>query len=339
MTDRAFVVDPDRVDAALAGLRAQGLYDASRGIQETDRGAIAIPITGEPTDLEGRVVEQADPVRRERTLADRLAAEGWSDDALDRLPNSWAVIGDIVLVRFPDDCPDRTAVAEALMDLQGADTVLARHGIEGAHREPAVEVIAGSGDTETIHTEHGTKYALDVTKVMFSPGNKAERVRMGEVVSPGERVLDMFAGIGYFALPMARAGAHVTAIERNPDAFGYLVENAALNEVEPRLTPFLGDCREVVESFPADGSMTFDRVVMGYYDARDYLDAGLAALAPGGRLHLHEAAPTVLIPDRAVDALEAAADDRGLSVESTTVRTVKTHAEGVTHVVIDATVR
>jgi tRNA wybutosine-synthesizing protein 2 len=29
----------------------------------------------------------------------------------------------------------------------------------------------------------------------------------------------MFAGIGYFTLPMARAGATVTAVEHNPTSF------------------------------------------------------------------------------------------------------------------------
>lgn len=337
MSEHAFVVHPDRVDAALAALRAQGLYDPDRGLQETDAGSIAIPVTGEPVDLEGELIEQADPVRRERTLEDRLAAEGWSDDELDRLPGSWAVIGDIVLVRFPADCPDRTAVAEALLELQGADTVLARNGIGGRFREPDVEVVAGSGDTETIHTEHGTKYALDLDRVMFSPGNKAERVRMGDAVSAEDRVLDMFAGIGYFALPMARAGARVTAIERNPDAFGFLVENAALNDVEEWLTPILGDCREVIDAFPSE-TQSFDRVVMGYYDAREYVDHALTALATGGTLHLHEAAPNAIGSDRAIDRLKAAVADRDRRVENLTTRTVKTHAEGVSHVVIDAVI-
>ncbi len=337
MTEYAFVVHPERVDAALADLRSQGLYDPDRGIQETDSGSIAIPVTGEPNDLEGELVEQADPVHRKRTLEDRLAADGWTDDELDRLPASWAVIGDVVLVRFPQDSPDRVAVAEALLELQGADTVLARNGIDGPHREPDVEVVAGSGDTETVHTEHGTKYALDLDRVMFSPGNKAERVRMGEAVSSDERVLDMFAGIGYFALPMARAGARVTAIERNPVAFGFLVENAALNDVEERLTPILGDCREVIEAFPADARL-FDRVVMGYYDARDYVDAALNALATNGTLHLHEAAPNAQIPYRAIERLEMTAAERGRRVDIEATRTVKTHAEGVSHVVIDAVV-
>jgi tRNA wybutosine-synthesizing protein 2 len=165
---------------------------------------------------------------------------------------------------------------------------------------------------------------------MFSPGNKAERARMGEVVSGGERVFDMFAGVGYFSLPMARAGASVTATEVNPAAFRYLLENAVLNDVGERVRAYRADCRDV--------TTTADRVVMGYYDAHEYLDAALEALAPDGTLHMHEATPEARLPERPVSRLEAACREHGRSVEVDEVRRVKSHSEGVQHVVVDATV-
>jgi tRNA wybutosine-synthesizing protein 2 len=49
-----------------------------------------------------------------------------------------------------------------VLELHGnADTVLARKGIYGEHRIPDVDVLAGSGETETVHVEAGTKYILD----------------------------------------------------------------------------------------------------------------------------------------------------------------------------------
>jgi tRNA wybutosine-synthesizing protein 2 len=220
--------------------------------------------------------------------------------------------------------------------------VLARNGISGVHREPDVTVIAGEGDTETVHTEHGTEYGLDLAEVMFSPGNKAERARMGEVVQAGERVLDMFAGIGYFTLPMARAGAEVTAVEHNPTAFRYLVENTVRNGVDELVDPYRADCRDVIEAGLDGGPV--DRVVMGYYDASEpddaggftYLDHAIDALAPGGILHVHETTPETLVFERPIERLEAAAADAGRDVEVLDTRRVKSHSEGVTHVVVDA---
>jgi tRNA wybutosine-synthesizing protein 2 len=173
---------------------------------------------------------------------------------------------------------------------------------------------------------------------MFSPGNKAERARMGEVVAADERVVDMFAGIGYFTLPMARAGARVTAIERNPAAFRYLLENVHLNDASERVQPYRADCRDVLERVDAETDVTAERVVMGYYEAHEYLPSALAALETGGVVHLHEATPEVLVFERPIARLQEAADEAGRVVEVLDTRRVKGYSEGVAHVVVDARV-
>jgi len=339
----AALVEQEHAERAIASLREEGVYDESRSVRESVDGFVELPVTDPPTDTPVLdVVRQVDPERRGRDLAALLADRGWTEVEIELAPRSWAVVGDVVLVRLPDDCPRPAEVGEALLDLQGAETVLVRNGIDGAQREPDVDVLAGSADTETVHTEHGTKYSLDLAEVMFSPGNQAERVRMGEVVEEGERVLDMFAGIGYFALPMARAGAEVTAVERNPAAFQFLVENAVLNGVEERLRPFRADCRDVVgwHGDPeVDVDVAADRVVMGHYDANEYLDAALSVLEPGGTLHYHEVTSEAELPERPVERVESAAEEAGRSVEVGDVARVKSYSEGVWHVVVDARVQ
>ena len=344
----AVVPKPDS-ETTIAALRAEGVYDDARKVRAYDERSVALPVTDPPQETAVlEVVEQRDPERRAPGLDSLLRDRGWSAEAVERAPSSWAVVGDVVLVAFDEefDATDREEVGDALLALHGeADTVLARGGVSGTYREPDVEVVAGLGDTETVHTEHGTRYALDLAEVMFSPGNKAERARMGEVVEPGERVFDMFAGIGYFTLPMARAGANVVAVEKNPASFRYLVENAMLNDVQDRVDPFRADCRDV------DVSPRADRVVMGYYEASEprsddggaspdasyeYLDSALDALNAGGVVHLHEATPEDLLWDRPVSRLEDAAASRDRGVEVLDRRRVKSHSEGVWHVVVDA---
>ncbi|RBI63447.1 class I SAM-dependent methyltransferase family protein [halophilic archaeon] len=342
----AAVVEKPRAEDAIAALDAEGVYDDSRKVRERDAETVELPVVDRPRETAVRdVVEQVAPEPRLPDLEARLRARGWSDDEVARAPGSWAVVGTVILVEF-GDCRRREAVGEALLELHGeADTVLARGGISGEHREPDVTVVAGEGDTETVHVEHGTEYALDFAEVMFSPGNKRERARMGEVVEAGERVLDMFAGIGYFTLPMARAGAEVTAVERNPAAFRFLVENAVLNGVQDRVDAYRADCRDVAASA--------ERVVMGYYgvdeprseghgtrsrEAHEYLDAALAALESGGVVHFHSATPENRLWDRPVGRLREAASERGREVEVLDRRRVKSHSEGVWHVVVDARV-
>ena len=331
--DLAVVVEQPRAQRAIDALEDAGVYDSDRSVRSYGEGYVSIPVTAVPETVDYHEVVRQVGEPRLRTLADHLRERGWTDDEIDRAPGSWAVIGTVVLVEI-GDAPRPDEVGEALLDLHGeADTVLQRHGIAGEHREPDVSVLAGEGDTETIHTEHGTRYALDLGEVMFSPGNKDERSHMGEVVDADETVLDMFAGIGYFTLPMARAGASVTAVERNPTAFQYLLENVRLNDVTDRVRPYRADCRDVVDGVSAD------RVVMGYYDAYEYLDSALEALALGGIVHLHEATPAELVFERPIERLRAAASERDRSVDVLDTRRVKTYSEGVEHVVVDARVR
>ncbi|MFA9416040.1 class I SAM-dependent methyltransferase family protein [Natrinema sp. HArc-T2] len=348
----AAIVDKPRTEAAIESLRAEGVYDESRRVCEDGPDRNALPITAPPAETQVReVVRQLEPEPRNPDLEDLLAERGWSDDDLESAPGSWAVIGSVILVTVPEDCPDEAAVGEALLELHGeADSVLADEGIAndgtaGTYREPRSRLLAGSSDTETIHTEHGTRYGLDPTKVMFSPGNQAERARMGEIVGDDEHVFDMFAGIGYFTLPIARAGAQVTATELNPTAFRYLLENAMLNDVGDRVDAYMTDCRDLA------GDLTVDRVVMGYYgssdgdseddgtrtdEAHEFLPDALAALAPGGIVHYHEATPDSRLWDRPLARLERAADAADRDLEILEKRRVKSHSAGVAHVVVDA---
>jgi tRNA wybutosine-synthesizing protein 2 len=336
----AALVPKPAAERAERELSALGVYDDTRGIAAYDEDRVALPVAGAaPADRDGTVAAVAaveevvayDLPSRNTTLADRLRARGFSETEIEAAPASWAVVGTVILADF-DGCDRAAEVAEALLDLHGeADTVLDRGGIAGRTRDPDVTVVAGVGDTETVHTEYGTRYALDLATTMFSPGNKAERARMGEVTGPDERVFDTFAGVGYFALPMARAGADVVAAEIDPDTYRYLVENAVLNDVQSRLRAVRADCADV-DLDPVD------RVVMGHYDAYERLLTGVAALRPGGTLHLHEATPEAELPDRPVRRLTEAAAAAGRSCEVLAVREVKSYAEGVQHVVVDAAV-
>ena len=103
--------------------------------------------------------------------------------------------------------------------------------INGPKREPDVEILVGD-NTETIHRENHCFFKLDVAKMMWSKGNTTERKRIGTIVKDGEIVVDMFAGIGYFSIPIAvhSKPEKIYSIEINPVSYSYLKENIALNK-------------------------------------------------------------------------------------------------------------
>jgi len=63
-------------------------------------------------------------------------------------------------------------------------------------------------------------------------GAARELVRVvADAVGTGGRVLDLYCGSGLFALPLARAGASVTAVEENRQAIADLKANLRLNQI------------------------------------------------------------------------------------------------------------
>ena len=77
---------------------------------------------------------------------------------------------------------------------------------------------------------------LDVKKVYFSPRLATERKRVADLVSDGEEILDMFAGVGPFPFVIAKEkSVDITAVDINEVAIQYLNENIKINKVKEKL--------------------------------------------------------------------------------------------------------
>lgn len=277
---------------------------------------------------------QPPPVERVRQGLSGRVPEG----PLSALPRSWERLGRVLVLPLPPALdPWKAEVAKAYARVLRCEAVVRDAGpIRGAAREPAREVLWGEG-TETVHVEGGVRFAMDAARVMWSAGNVAERQRLPPLVRDGEVVVDLFAGIGYFSVPVAAKArpARVVAIEQNPVAFHYLQRNAALNRCGERLQPLLGDCRALAPRGAAD------RVLMGYtVETQDFLPTALAALKPeGGVVHYHEASPAHLWRERPWQRVREAAEAAGRRASLLTQHVVKNYSPGFVHVVVDAEVR
>lgn len=231
-------------------------------------------------------------------------------------------IGDIAVVH--GDRPTSDDIRK-IVDLKNPRGILWREALDDITRTPRVEVLFGECG-ETRHRESGYVYILDPSKVMFSQGNRTEKSRIAALISKGpgnERVADMFAGVGYFTIPMAGAGATVHAMEINPVSCGYLRRNAVENKLADRITISQGDCRDLLTG-------TYDRIVMGHFDAPAMLPQALRHVRPGSTIHLHSVGSQ---EERVQAAVKGAGFSCGVMVHK-----VKKYRPHAWHVVHDVTI-
>lgn len=197
-------------------------------------------------------------------------------------------------------------------------------------------------DTFTLHVENGVRYSFDVCKVMFCSGNTTERMHFAEVDATGEVVVDMFAGIGYFTLPLAMHGKPIAihALEKNPDSVVFLKFNSVQNRVDHLIRPQCGDNRVVGDELVGK----CDRVIMGYIPTcKEFLPRAIDFLKhneddiPQGTVHYHFLADKNVARAVVLDELkeELGAELVLHHAKITQLRNVKSYAPKRFHFVAD----
>ncbi|MEM2995094.1 MAG: class I SAM-dependent methyltransferase family protein [Candidatus Bathyarchaeia archaeon] len=219
-------------------------------------------------------------------LADRLPPY-----VMACLPRALDFVGDIAIIEIPQELETYKAViGEAILKAhKNVQTVLAKaSAVTGTYRLREFNVVAGKPKTETIHKEHGCQYHVDLAKAYFSPRLSHEHKRVASLVNEGETVIDMFAGVGPFAILIAktRENVKVYAVDANPSAVELLIRNVRLNRVESKVHPILGDAKQVVNEKLAG---TADRVIMNLPEKSiKFLNSACKALKPtGGIMHFY----------------------------------------------------
>jgi tRNA (guanine37-N1)-methyltransferase len=204
--------------------------------------------------------------------------------ALCSLSDRFDVIGDIAVLALPEELNDyRHVIADAVISRRhNIRTVINKISqVDGSYRTARYEIISGS-DTVTVHKEYDFTYRLDVRTVFYNPRLAGERKRVTDQISPAERVLVPFCGVGPYVIPAAAKGAAVVAVEQNPEACRWLGENVVLNGVEDRVTILTGDAFDTSLLPPG----TFDRAIIPTpYGMDPIFDAITPRVKPGGMIH------------------------------------------------------
>ena len=179
--------------------------------------------------------------------------------------------------------------------------------IDSTFRFFKMEVLAGEDDLIATVKESHCIFTFDFSKVYWNSRLSTEHERVVEMFHGGDVVLDMFAGVGPFAIPAAK-NRHciVHANDLNPHSYKYLQENTRKNHVSKSVLTYNLDGRdflpsvtrkllnEALASFSNEGSISIcDHVIMNLpASAVEFLDAfkGLFSSVP------EETRPFITLP-------------------------------------------
>ena len=174
-------------------------------------------------------------------------------------PTSFESIGHIAHFNLRDDVwPFRHLVGQVLLDKHPQyRTVVSKVGsLEGPFRTFKMEVLAGDDDLIATVKEGGLTLRVPFDKAYWNSRLSGERQRALKLIKKGDRVVDMFCGVGAMSCLAARKQCIVFSNDLNPDAASTAEFNARINGVS--LAVSCGDARDFVKRLVSDGVLTDD---------------------------------------------------------------------------------
>ena len=281
----------------------------------------------------------------EEGLRNLLIQSGFSEDVPlpSDVPKKWERFDDVVILppsAFVSefwDCVSEASLWVCVARCLGAERVFRKGEVDGPMRKPMIEpLLMNSRGGWAVRKENGIRYGYDILQCMWSAGNVNERRRMRQIAKKGERILDMFAGIGYYTLPSLMADPSITvwSCEWNDAAIEALRWNLKENNVESQCTILEGDCRETVTS----SDLEVDRIILGLLpDATSAVDAAIGAMSEkGGMIHLHGLAASGEYDHYSsnwISEIQIASND--YDIRPAALHRVKSYAPRWDHVVLD----
>ncbi len=204
---------------------------------------------------------------------------------IEKLPTGYDLLGNIAVIDA--EAGDAKKIARIVIRVnKGVETVVRKAGaVTGLYRTRRYLHVLGKKNFISRYKENNCLFVFDIRKVFFSTRLAYERQRISKLVKKDEQVIVMFAGVGPFAIEIAKAmpSSKVIAMELNKHAYEAMLNNIKLNHVE-NVIPELGD----VNRLAARHKNFADRIVMPLpKDSYNFLGAVLAVAKPNCIVHYY----------------------------------------------------
>lgn len=198
-----------------------------------------------------------------------LNYENWKADEIIKsmlpesmeTPTSYSIIGHIIHLNLRDEVlAYKKAIAEVFLDkIKICRTVINKvHSIDNEFRNFQIDLLAGEQNYQVAVKENGICYEFDFSTVYWNPRLGAEHERIVKMLAKPENqlVIDVFAGVGPFAIPLGKKKVNVLANDLNPESFKWLNHNVSKNKIGNYVKTFnkdgkdfiLNDIREILIS-------------------------------------------------------------------------------------------
>jgi tRNA wybutosine-synthesizing protein 3 len=266
----------------------------------------------------------------------------------------WSVISGLLSCRIAryhpiDTGPKRESRIEMLYLGKSVDSKKSLELTPETYKEDIISlgsIICGPGNSWVKVLDNGIQFYFDITKTMFSSGNISEKLRVAKFSAKNEVVVDMYAGIGYWVLPLLLKAhaSFVHAADWNPYALATLRINLQANNVEStRVKIWPGDNQQLGN--PENRLIGIaDRVLCGLLPSSklSWPVAVRLLKETGGTIHIHEN-----VSERELDSwLEElphtlmrywndSNKQKNIMISVRHCEKVKSYAPGIWHVVAD----
>ncbi|XP_074092051.1 LOW QUALITY PROTEIN: tRNA (guanine(37)-N(1))-methyltransferase [Macrotis lagotis] len=159
-------------------------------------------------------------------------------------------IGHIAHLNLRDhQLPFKQLIGQVIIDKnQGITSVVNKiNTIDNIYRNFQMEVLSGEENMITKVRENNYTYEFDFSKVYWNPRLSTEHSRITEFLKPGDILFDVFAGVGPFAIPVAKKDCTVFANDLNPESHKWLLHNCKLNKVDQKVKIFNLDGKDFLQ--------------------------------------------------------------------------------------------
>ena len=247
--------------------------------------------------------------------------------------SGYEALGNIAII--DSGVEDKKSAAESILSSnKSIRTVMSKaSAVKGAYRLRSFSHVLGERTFMADYTENGCRFVFDIRRTFFSGKLSFERSRISSLAKDGENVIVMFAGVGPFAIEIAKRHrrSNVVAIELNSAACRYLRRNIELNKLD-NVVAVEGDAASAAKNYKGYA----DRIVMPLpKDALGFLSAAFLSAKKGAMVHVYSFGKRENAFADARTAIEHAASKAGAKSKIVFQRKVRDYSAGDIEVVTD----